>query len=96
MTAFRIAAAVLSLMWVISTAWAETTLAPKLEPGTSFKSKETTKTRQMLKLGGQAINSASDTVIVSQTKIGQRNEQGGAALGSHLHRRDGHRHAARR
>lgn len=76
MTAFRIAAAVLSLMWVISTAWAETTLAPKLEPGTSFKSKETTKTRQMLKLGGQAINSASDTVIVSQTKIGQRNEQG--------------------
>lgn len=76
MATYRLTVAALSLLCLVSTAGAETTLAPKFQEGATYKSKETTKTRQSLKLGGQTIDTAADTVVVSQTKIGKRNEQG--------------------
>jgi hypothetical protein len=72
----RMIAAVLAVALLASSALAQTKLTPKFEEGASYKTKETIKTRQSLNLGGQNQDTAGDTAIVSQSKIGKRTAEG--------------------
>jgi hypothetical protein len=76
MKTLRLLAVLTGVALLASTATAETKLVPKFQDGTSYKTKETIKTRQSLKLGGQSMDTAANTVIVSESKIGQRNAEG--------------------
>jgi hypothetical protein len=76
MTLHRPVVAVLGLLFLTFTAAAETKLAVKYQEGGVYKTKETVKSRQSLKLNGQPLDTESNTTLVSQTKIGKRNAQG--------------------
>jgi hypothetical protein len=80
MKARRETAALVAVVHLASSAWGQTKLTPKYQEGGVFKTKETVKTRQVLKLGGQNLDTAADTAITSETKVGKRNEQGELTL----------------
>jgi hypothetical protein len=76
MNALRVFGTLAALALLVSSAAAQTTLARRFEEGATFKTKETIKTRQSLKLGGQSQDTAADTVVVSKNKVGRRNADG--------------------
>jgi hypothetical protein len=82
MTLSRSLAAVVGLLVSASGVVAETNLAAKYTEGAAYKTKETIKARQSLKLNGQPIDTTSNTTIVSQTKVGKRSAEGDLSIES--------------
>jgi hypothetical protein len=76
MTLLRNLAVIGCVLLLASTAAAQTNLAIKYPEGSTYKTKETINSRQSLKLNGQPLDTVSNTTLVSQTKVGQRNAQG--------------------
>jgi hypothetical protein len=76
MNLLRPVAAVLALLLFAFTAAAQTQLTIKYQEGAVYKTKETVKSRQSLKLNGQLLDTESNTTLVSQSKVGKRNAEG--------------------
>jgi hypothetical protein len=76
MNAVRLITPLLGLALFTAAAPAETTLKPRFQEGATFRTKETSQTRQSLKLGGQNQETAAETAIISQSKVGRRNAEG--------------------
>jgi hypothetical protein len=74
---FRLLSALLTVTCLLADeASAQVTLKRKYQEGTSFKTQETQKVDQVLKLNGIAIPTKSDTTIVAATKFGKRDADG--------------------
>jgi hypothetical protein len=80
MNAIRLIAALVGCALLISTTAAETKLTPNFQEGATYKTKETIKSRQSLNLGGQAQDTASETVMIQESKIGKRTAEGDLSI----------------
>src|SRR5689334_19452595 len=67
---------VVSLLYLAAAVQAQVTLKPKLEPGARYKTQETTKVAQSLKLNGADLGTSAENKTVAETVYRERDGEG--------------------